>query len=83
MDIKSIGSGLKNNWKGLLLGAAAGYFGAKKLGKVEKKSILIGAAIGGALLGSFVEYKIKGRTVKPAVASGLTSPKKSKADGDY
>lgn len=76
MDIKSIGAGLKNNWKGLIVGAAAGYFGAKKLGKVEKKGILIVAAVAGALLGSFAESKIKGKMVKPAVASGLTAPKK-------
>jgi hypothetical protein len=83
MDIKSIGNSLKNNWKGLIVGGLAGYFGAKKLGKVEKKGLLIAAAIGGALLVSFAEAKIKGKTVKPAVASGLTAPKKSKADGDY
>lgn len=76
MDIKSIGNGLKHNWMGLVIGALAGYFGAKKLAKVEKKGILIAAAVGGALAGAFVESKFMGKKVKPATDSGLTAPKK-------
>lgn len=67
--LKSIGSSLKNNIPGAILGGVAGYFAAKKWGKVENKWILGGLAVVGAVLGAAVEYKIKARTVKPALAA--------------
>lgn len=67
-------STLKNNWKGALVGGVAGFYVAKKYGKVTNKWALVGIAIGSALLGSAVEYKIKAKTVQPPVSSGSTKP---------
>ena len=68
-SLKSIGSSLKNNWAGGILGGLAGYYSAKKYGKIENKFVLGGVALVGALLGAGIEYKIKAKTVKPALAA--------------
>jgi len=67
--LKSIGSSLKNNLIGTLAGAAAGYYAAKKSGKVENKWILGGLTVISAIAGAMIEYKIKAKTVKPALAA--------------
>lgn len=67
--LKSIGNSLKNNVIGTLAGAGAGYYAAKKWGKIENKWILGGLTLVGAVIGASIEYKIKARTVKPALAA--------------
>ena len=59
----------KMNILGVIVGATAGFFAAKKLGKVENKWVLIASATIGALAGSFVESKIKARQGVPTAAT--------------
>lgn len=68
MTIKGVTSIATENILGALAGGVAGYLGAKKLLKVEKKMYLIGAALVGAVAGAIVQSKLKSKaTIKPAI----------------
>ncbi len=73
--IKKIGTSLKNNIPGAILGGLAGWYGAKKYGKIEKKWQLVVISIVSAIAGASIEYKIKASMVKPAVAAAAAAKK--------
>lgn len=71
-SLKAIGSSLKSNPVGLVAGAAAGYFGAKKLGKISNKWALIGLTVVGAIVGATIQGKIKAKKSAPTAATVVT-----------
>lgn len=61
-------SKITSNPIGAIAGAAAFYFGAKKLMKVENKWALIGLSAVGLIAGAMVQSKLKSKaTIKPAI----------------
>lgn len=67
--IKKAGATLKNSPIGAIAGAALGFWAIKKYTGVSNKIVLVGLVVASALVGSSIEYKIKAKTVKPAIAA--------------
>jgi hypothetical protein len=67
--INKVVSTLKNSPIGAVVGGIAIFYAAKKYGKLENKWALGAIAVAGALIGSTVEYKVKAKLAKPAIAA--------------
>jgi len=65
--VKSAWASVKNSPIGAIGGGLLAFYAAKKKGNISNKYALVGIAIVGALVGSAIEYKIKAKTVKPAI----------------
>lgn len=68
-SIKKMGKTLISTPIGTIGGAIALYYGAKKYAKIENKYALIAVAIVGGILGSTIEYKVRAKNLKPAIAA--------------
>ena len=66
---KLIKAKVTSNYIGAIIGAAAGYFGAKKYGKITNKYYLAAAAVGGLVVGAYGQSMIgsKGKPKKTDV----------------
>lgn len=68
-SIKEVGANLKSNALGAVVGALAGFFGTKKLAKVQNKWVLVGATVLGAVVGATIQSKFKAKKSAPTVAT--------------
>jgi hypothetical protein len=66
---KLIKAKITTNYIGAIIGAAAGYYGAKKFGKVSNKMYLAAAVVGGLILGAYGQSMVssKGKPKKSDV----------------
>jgi len=67
--MKNVVSKVTSNPIGAVAGAAAGFFGAKKLGGIHNMWALAGAAIAGAVGGAYMQSAIKAEKGAPTAAS--------------
>lgn len=67
--VKATFGKVKSNLIGAAIGGVAGYYGAKKFGKIENKWALIGLAVVGAVVGATVQSKVAAKASAPTAAS--------------
>ncbi len=74
--VKKTVSAVKGNPLGVIGGAAAGFFLAKKFGKVEKTWQLVASAVVGGILGALALGAYKAKKGQPTAAIVKEAPKK-------
>jgi outer membrane lipoprotein SlyB len=67
--VKATFGKVKSNLIGAAIGGVAGYYAAKKFGKLDNKWALMGVAVVGAVIGANVQAKMAARAGAPSAAS--------------
>jgi hypothetical protein len=67
--VKATFGKVKSNLIGAAIGGVAGYYAAKKFGKLENKWALIGVAVVGAVIGATVQAKVAAKASAPTAAT--------------